>query len=234
MAFGRRFLGTCVALALLAAPAAALAGQPPPSATVRGSVADTSGDPVMGLTVRLLKTRTVRQFKAPKSKDQVVEEARGRTNEKGEFQIDFTLDPEFHAYFVRFYDPKLFDSVKYQLPPDMEISRQVELGGIVETHVVLKTQPDWPQVKALVDEYGSASQRGQVIRTLGLPTRKETLPEGRELWVFEPAGIAYVIAGERIIETHRIETKASKSGAREKPAEAAPLGEPEVQSEDVP
>jgi hypothetical protein len=191
---------------------------------VRGQVTDASGAPVPGHTVRLIKTRTVYKMKAPRSQAQMAEETRVRTDAEGAFEFQFPLDPAFHAYFVRFYDPALFDSVKYVVPKDAEISRLVEKGIAIEARTVLQMNPDWPQVRALVEEYGAASNRGQILRSLGLPKMKEPLEEGRELWVFDAAGISYVIEGDKVVETRKSDTAprrgepvpASSSGAAER------------------
>jgi hypothetical protein len=144
------------------------------------------------------------------------------TDGEGRFELEFALDPSFHAYFVRFFEPALFDAVKYLVPSDLEITRQSEKGGVVEAHAVLRFHPDWPQVKALIGEYGAASPRGQILRSLGLPKHKEDLGEGRELWVFEAAGVSYVIEGEKVVETRK--TDGGQSGST---APGASPGQPD-------
>jgi hypothetical protein len=200
---GRIPVAIIAATMLCALAPVARAARPEVVVRVRGEVTDASGAAVPGHTVRLIKTRTIYRFKSPRSQDQGVEEARARTDAEGRFEIEFSLDPSFHAYFIRFYDPALFDGVKYQLPRDVEITRQAEKGGAVEAHGVLPLHPDWPQVKALIAEYGAASHRGQILRSLGLPKIREPVGEGRELWVFEEAGVSYVIEGDRVVETRR-------------------------------
>ena len=219
---GRRPFGVAAGLFLAAASIApvAWAARLETVVTVRGAVTDATGAAVPGHSVRLIKTRTVYKFKTPRSQDQGVEEKRVRTDAEGNFELEFTLDPAFHAYFVRFYDPAQFDGVKYRLPEDLEITRQASSGGTVVAHAVLQLQPDWPQVKALIAEYGPASNRGQILRALGLPKLKETLGEGRELWIFEAAGVSYVIDGDRVVETRR-------TGRGERPDAVSPAASPE-------
>ena len=190
---------------LLAAPRA-VAGAAAANVVVSGQVKDAQGEVVPGLTLRIIKTRRIRSVSHPKSRPQEVEETRGRTDGEGRYRLELSVDPSFPFYFVRFYDPKTFDTVKYQLPPDLDISRGVESGGAVQASALLQMQADWPQVKALVDEYGPASQRGQIIRSLGLPTRRSSAGEGRELWEFDAAGVSYVLQGDQVIETRRTKT----------------------------
>lgn len=192
----------------LLVPQAAVA-TPETVVTVRGTVAETGGAPVPGNAVRILKTRTVYSLKAPRSQDQGVEEIRALTDAQGKFSLDLTLDPKFKYYYVRFYDPKEFDSVKYRLPLDLDISRPVKSGAPVELNGVLELQPTWPEVRKLVDEYGAASRRGQIVRALGLPTRRVSGEEGREIWTYDAAGVSYVLEGDKVIETRRMPVPAA-------------------------
>ena len=226
-----------IAAVLAATVITSLAVQPPAYsvqreavAIVRGVVKDTTGALVPGLTVRLIKTRTVYSLRPPRSQEQGVDETRVRTGPEGAFELEFPIDPTFHAYFVRFFDPKLFDAVKYRLPRDLDITRHVEAGRTVQANMVLELQPTWPQVKALVDEYGAASPLGQILRTLGLPTRREAEGEGRELWHFEAAGVSYLVDGDRVVETRR--TGAATDG--DGPGKPAAEGEQPAEQVDEP
>jgi hypothetical protein len=201
------FAGGLVAGAwLAAAPPPTVAAAAGAAMSIRGVITDTSGAPVAADTVRLLKTRKVRVLGAAPDADQAIEEARARTDAEGRFTIDAAIDNAFPFWFVRFYDPATFDGVKYRLPADLDVSRQVRAGAVIDAGVVLKFHPDWPQVRALVDEYGASSRRGQILRSLGLPTRRTPGDEGHETWEFARAGVTYVLDGDRVIETRRAPT----------------------------
>jgi hypothetical protein len=198
----------------VAARVPAATAAPAATVTIRGTVADASGAPLPGQVVRVLKTRRLRSVSAPRSTSQEVEEARTRTDSEGRFSLDIPQDNAFPFWYVRFYDPKVFDAVKYVLPVDVEVSRMIESGGPVEVAAVLKTQPDWPKVKALVDEYGAASSRGQILRSLGLPSSRTPAEEGREIWVYAAAGVTYVLQGDTVAETrHQAPIAGPPSGA---------------------
>jgi len=190
--------------------------------TIRGAVSDASGAAVPAATVRILKTRRVRVLGAAPDADQAVEEARGRTDAQGRYSIDIPVDHAFPFWFVRFYDVKSFDGVKYRRPADTDISRQVRAGTTIEASAVLQFHPDWPQVKALVEQYGAASRRGQILRSLGLPTRRAPQEGGLETWEYPAAGVAYLLDGDRVVETRRTE-----------PAPAAPTNEGPIAAEKV-
>lgn len=191
-------------LALLAASASALPAASEQTVVVKGQLieADGNGTPVAFQTVRLLKTRKIRSLSDRKSQAQEVEEARTRTDASGNFRFEIQADPSFPFWFLRFYDPKEFDTVKYQVPPDHDVSRPVHDGLGAEVRAALVFHRDWPKVKDLVDRYGAASQRGQILRTLGLPT-VQPQEDGKELWVYPASGVAYLLEGDKVIETRR-------------------------------
>jgi len=200
-AWANRTTIACALALLFGAPAGLVQGASESVATVKGMVSDAGGAAVPGHVVRLLKTRKLRALSAPRSSSQEVEEARTKTDAEGHFSIEFKVDNEFPFWYVRFYDPKEFDAVKYRVPQDVEISRGLAGSAAVEVGVVLQIQPDWPKVKALVDQYGPASRRGQIIRNLGLPSSQNPEGEDREIWVYDAAGVSYILQGDAVIET---------------------------------
>lgn len=171
---------------------------------VRGRVTDEKGQGVPGQTVRLLKSRTFVKLGGMRSLDQSVEEKRAVTDSLGFFEFEFPVDASFPYYYLRFYDPKTFDAVQYRMPEDREITKRVRSGRPVEVSIGLKLQPDWPQVKALIDAYTPGSQVGQILRSLGLPRSRQPEGPGRELWRYDQAGKAYVVEGGRVIETRTL------------------------------
>lgn len=172
--------------------------------SIRGSISDEAGAPIPGQTIRLLKSRSILKLSGLTTVDQNVEEVRAGTDPHGFFEFSVTPDPNFRYYYLRFYDPQGFDAVKYRLPDDREISRKVRQGRPVQESVVLRLQSDWPKVKALIDEYGPASHCGQILRALGLPTRRAPQGADRELWEFDAAGVAYLVEGQKVLETRRL------------------------------
>ncbi len=196
---------------------------------VRGRVTDEGGEGVPGQTVRLLKSRTYLKLGGLRSLDQSVEETRVVTDSLGFFEFDFPLDASFPYFYLRFYDPKTFDAVKYRLPDDREITKRVRRGRPVQASATLRYQPDWPQIKALIDSYSPASQVGQVLRSLGLPSSRAPEGPGRELWSYQRAGVAYLIEGGRVIETRALPggaRSAADEAAGDDPAPAVRVDEP--------
>jgi len=206
---GRGGLGVTAAVVLAAA--ASIAAREA-SVPVRGMVTDESGAPVAGLTVRVLKSRSVVDLANLRSRDQSLEELRTTTDAQGFFEIQLVSDPRFPYYHLRYYDPKTFDAVKYALPEDRDISRKVRKGRTVQASRVLEFHRDWPKVQALLEQHAPGTQAGQVLRALGLPTRRAPRDGGRESWTFEKAGVEYVLEGSRVLETRRLPRSAAAAG----------------------
>ncbi len=226
---GTPLLGMWIAFLLLAQPSTPLAA-PDRTVSVRGTVTDETGEAVPGHTVRLLKSRSVLHLGTFRSQDQNVEEVRATTDEHGFFEFSFPSDSQFPYYYMRFYDPKSFDAIKYRLPEDKEISRRVRQGRPVQVSVILKIQQDWPRVKSLIDEYGPASHCGQILRSLGLPSSRTPQEGGKEVWRYDRAGVSYVIQGSRVLETHRIPKSFPPGVPAEAESEEQPV--PAVRVED--
>lgn len=221
-----------VAVALMLLPGTGRAGDPK-EVTVRGQVTEASGGGVAGHTVRLLKSRTITEFGSFDKETQVVEETRVTTDEHGFYEMTFRVDSQFRHYHLRFYDPDGFDGVKYRLPRDKNISRRARKGRPSHADIELELQQDWPHVEALIEQYGSASHAGRVLRSLGLPTRRESAGEGRELWVYEQAGVTYVLEGSKILETRLAENTGSTESAAEHESTETSIAVPSIEEEDL-
>ncbi len=210
-----------LALALLL-PAVTFAEAEDDRVALRGRIVDETGEGVAGQTVRLLKSRTYVKVGGLRSLDQSVEDARVTTDALGFFELDYRADPLFPYYFLRFYDPKTFDAVKYRLPEDRDISKRLRSGRPVQVAVSLRFQPDWPKVKALLDTYSPGSQVGQVLRSLGLPSSRAPEGPGRELWTYDKARVAYVVEGSRVIATRTLPGGEEPATSEPKKDEALP------------
>jgi len=139
--------GAAALLSVLLLPAAALADEEEGQVSIHGRIIDGTGTGVAGQVVRLLKSRTYLKIGGLRSLDQSAEDARATTDALGFFEIATRRDAAFPYYYLRFYDPKTFDSVQYRLPEDREISKKVRSGRPVQISVSLQFQPDWPKVK---------------------------------------------------------------------------------------
>jgi hypothetical protein len=217
------------AILLVILPMAGRAESEDDRVAIRGRIVDETGEGVAGQAVRLLKSRTYLKLGGMRSLDQSAEDTRATTDALGFFEIESRQDPAFPYYYLRFYDPKTFDAVKYRLPDDREISKRVHSGRPVEISVSLKFQPDWSKVKALLDSYSPGSQVGQVLRSLGLPSSRAPEGPGRELWTYDKAGVVYVIEGSKVLETRTLPAgvkKAPGTAGQDEPAPAVRVDTP--------
>jgi len=199
-----RVAAAALGVSLLVLGAPARAAEEGDRLAVRGRFIDETGAGVPGQVARVLKSRTYLKVGGLRSLDQSVEDGRATSDGLGFFEIETRRDTQFPYVYLRFFDPKTFDSVQYRMPEDREITKRVRSGRAVEVSVSLEHQADWPKVKRLLDTYPPGSQVGQVLRSLGLPS--STAPEGpaRELWTYEKARVAYVIEGSKVIETRSL------------------------------
>lgn len=195
---------------------------------VRGRVTDATGAAVPGHSVRLLKARTILNPGTFKKREQNVEELSRTTDAHGFFEFIFPLDKKFRYYYLRFYDPDEFDAIKYRLPADKDISSKARKGRSIQADVILELQPGWPEIESLIREYGAGTQRSQILRALGLPSRRVPQGPGQELWEYDSAGIAYLIEGEKVIETRRSQG-AGESGTDDS---AVPARDPAANSQE--
>lgn len=202
---------------ILVAGAGPAWSDPGPEVVVRGQITDASGQPVAGHTVRLLKARTyvtLTNFKFNK-RSQDLEEARTTTDRHGFYEFTFPVDRDFRYYYLRFYDPAGFDAVRFRVPEDRDVSRRARKGRPVLANVELRTNPEWPEVKRMIDRYGQASDLGRILRAVGLPTRRTGEPGGREIWWYDDHDVSYVLQGEKVLKTRRATRSQVSEGATE-------------------
>lgn len=232
MAMPLHWIAPALSILVTLAPDAGPAwGGSAPEVVVRGQITDESGGPVEGHTVRLIKARTyvtLTDFKFNKQ-SQDIEETRATTDRHGFYEFTFPVDTDFRYYYLRFYDPSGFDAVRFRVPADRDISRRARKGRPVLANVELRTAPDWPEVKTLIDRYGEASDLARILRAVGLPTRRTGEPGGREIWWYDDHGVSYVVQGDRVLKTRRREP----GSAPGKETDEAGLRTERVEEEDL-
>jgi hypothetical protein len=209
-------------LLFLLTPAAAIAQSEEATVSLRGRIIDETGEGVAGQVVRLLKSRTYVKIAGLRSLDQSVEDARATTDSLGFFEFEYRPDRAFPYSYLRFYDPKTFDAVKYSLPEDRDVSKKLRSGRPVQVTVSLRFQPEWPRVKTLLDSFPAGSQVGQILRSLGLPSSRAPEGPGRELWTYNKAGVSYLVEGARIVETRQLPGGAKSTAGEPGKDEPAP------------
>lgn len=178
---------------------------PTPDVVIRGTVRDESGTALASYPVRLIKTKTILNLLRLNTSSQQLEEARVETGPDGSFELKLVPDPKYDYFYLRFYDPKTFDPVHYKVPGDVDVTRRLKQSLEVVILEVIQLHPEWPRVQELIAEFGADSNRGRILRALGLPERREALPgaPGRENWWYYAKGICYQMSSDDILRVRR-------------------------------
>lgn len=195
--------GLIAAVALLV-PENGSAARTIPKFRIRGSVIDEDGQPVGDLTVWLLKTRSLIQPGKLALESQVVEAGRVATDGNGFFELEADRDSAYRGYFLRFYDPKGFDAVRFRIPEDRDITRKWRGKRPIIVTAVLRFSEQWPEVRAWIARYGPDSPAARLLQSLGLPDQvADSDREGVVDWCFDAPGICYHLKGNEVLGQER-------------------------------
>jgi hypothetical protein len=199
--------GTAILLALSLWEGVPTKAADRPEVVIRGTVTDQAGKPLADYPVRLLKTKTILNLLHFSTDSQQQEQARTQTDGSGSFELRVVPDPKFDYFYLRFYDAKTFDPVRYSVPGDRDITRLVKTRGEVQVDQVIRDNPDWARVEAMLKDFGTDSNRGRILRSLGLPEKRETIAgsPGREDWWYYAKGICYQIQGDEVLKIRRFD-----------------------------
>ena len=196
----RRLLAWGAVIACLAWGPAAAQETGPGTVTIHGTIRNQAGAPMADYPVRLIKTKTTLKLLHFSTGSRQEEVGRAQTDAEGRFELQVTRDPRFDYFYLRFYDPKTFDVVRYAVPADVDITKTFKTKPEVGVDPVIQDHPDWSKVNAMLNDFGAQSNRGRILRSLGLPERRQTFPDapGREMWWYYAKGLCYQLQGDQI------------------------------------
>lgn len=171
---------------------------------IRGAVVNERGYPVPNTPVRLISQRV--EEKPPGSAPSIIEDKviETSTDSKGLYEIVALIDPYYNRYLLSFYNENQFDSILYAIPPNEDVSSAVFKEGIAEITInkTLKYNPQWPEIKTRIEEFGANSDRGRILRLKGIPDKVENFvlkKEGKgELWWYYSKGYCYRFLQEKL------------------------------------
>ncbi|MCI0407590.1 MAG: carboxypeptidase-like regulatory domain-containing protein [Acidobacteria bacterium] len=169
---------------------------------IRGTIRDQSGAPLADYPVRLIKTKTTLRLLHFSTGSRQEEYGRTQTDPQGRFELKVARDPQFDYFYLRFYDPKTFDPVRYSVPADVDITKTLKTKPELEVDSVILNHPDWSKVESLLSEFGAQSNRGKILRSLGLPERRQTFADspGKESWWYYAKGLCYQLQGDQVLK----------------------------------
>jgi hypothetical protein len=200
------------AAALIAAAFATIAGSAGVIAAerrvvVQGRVTSPSGQGMAGWPVALIGTQRYIEFSRYSTGGQVGTLASGTTDENGYFTFDLPRPRGYQFWFVRFADREHLDPVRYVTPEDVEITPDVRRSRVAQVQMTIKDHPDWPEVERLISEAGGEStQRGAILRTLGLPEKRSVSQDtGEEEWWYFTRGVLYTFKDGQPTGSRRFE-----------------------------
>jgi hypothetical protein len=195
-------MGSLILALALAIPAAA---QPTASPTneivIHGTIRNQAGEPMARYPVRLIKTKTTLNLLHFSTGSRQIDYGRTETDADGRYELKALPDPKFDYFYLRFYDPKTFDPVRYSVPADVDITKAFKTKPDLGVDAVIQDHPDWSKVESLLSEFGATSNRGKILRSLGLPERRQTFADspGKESWWYYAKGLCYQLQGDQVL-----------------------------------
>lgn len=199
------------ALLLLACGQAAAAVGP---VSVSGRVTDATGRGVANLAIRVLQSR--RDFKISdwQFEDHLLKQDLARTDADGFYEATFEPHPDYRGFWLRFYDPREFDAVRYAVPDDRDITARVRGRRAVVEAVVLADHPGWATVEALMREFGEGSPRAALVRQIGPPDRRDEEGGVERFW-YDRRGRVYRFRGGEFLGDEAWAPPAAAPGSRD-------------------
>lgn len=169
---------------------------------IHGRIVDEAGQPVANTPVTLVGRTLAADALTFSYREVQRRELVARTDARGEYRLEFTpadLGNNFHLFF---HGAEGFDGVRYRKVEPIDVTEPLKAQRELRFDQVLGTHPGWPEVQRLVAEYGPDSPRGQVVRTHGLPEKREPFTlEGQagETWWYYRLGVSYRFIGARLL-----------------------------------
>lgn len=180
---------------------------------VHGRIADEAGRPVADTPVTLMG-RTLNLDAAQFAyREQKRRELVARTDRNGEYRFEFTPADLGNNFTLFFYGAEGFDGVRYRKTESIDLTEPLKVQRELRFDQVLPTHPDWPEAQRLLAEHGAESPKGQILRTHGLPEKRETFTfegEEGETWWYYRLGVSYRFVGPKLLGRYPFEPLSAK------------------------
>lgn len=180
---------------------------------VRGRITDEAGHPAANTPVTLVGRTLILDATTLAYREGRRRELVARSDDKGEYRFEFTpaeLGNNFHLFF---YGAEGFDAVRYRKSEPIDLTEPLKVQRELRFDQVLPTNRDWSEVQRLIAEYGATSPRGQILRTHGLPEKREAFTlegKGGETWWYYGLGVSYRFLGPELLGRYPLESAPGK------------------------
>ncbi|MFQ5840221.1 MAG: carboxypeptidase-like regulatory domain-containing protein [Candidatus Methylomirabilales bacterium] len=172
---------------------------------VTGRVTNPRGEPVVGNPVVLVGRNLGFTIPAWRYETMAQDEVKTETDAEGRYRFEVNPANLGNNFYLFFTSKRGFDEVRYRRVEPIDITRRLKGELVVTVNQVLEWHPNWPEVQRLIAEYGPGSDRGRILRQLGLPERKEgtETPGGKsEVWHYFRKGVTYRFENGVLVATH--------------------------------
>ena len=199
-----------VTLAAGAALSLAAADEP---VAVDGQVFDTEGRALAGVTVVLVDRASGLASLARGAQE--IELGRTRTDRQGFFRIEADRAQAVGRLLVRCLVEERWDRQRYEPPDDVDVSGALREQGHAIATVLVREAPAWRELRrAILRAGGTATERGRILRTHGMPPETVATADGRVTWIYPSASYVFDPAG-RLVESRRGSREIAGTAARD-------------------
>jgi hypothetical protein len=172
---------------------------------VTGQVTDESGRPVVNTPVVILGRTLDLVTRRLEYEERGRQEVKANTDTQGRYRIEFIPASIGNNFSLFFHDKTGFDRVRFQPPEPLDITEPLRRDRTLIVNQALKFQTTWTEVERQITFYGPDSERGQILRTHGLPDKREesrTAEGDTVVWWYYADGVSYWFTGGKLTRTH--------------------------------
>jgi hypothetical protein len=183
------------------------------ASTIEGQIFDRDGKPLAGAVVRVVETAGGGFLPSASGPAEGREVARVAADRHGFFKFDLGPRTIRGPVLVRCHDDANWDRLRYATPPDKDVAAALRGRGRAVVACLVGDAPGWAALSREIARVGgSESDRGRVLRRMGLPPETFVGKDGQVEWRYPGAVYAF---RDGILVT------AKETAGRTPPAEAA-------------
>jgi hypothetical protein len=173
------------------------------AAAIEGQVFDGDGVSLSGVRVVLVHEPAAGLFTASDEKPEPSVVADTRTDEAGFFRLSVPAElPRGGTLEVRVRPTRQWDHLRYAPPAPMRLDDEARRGGTEIVTIVVEDARAWREIEREIRRVGGAdTDRGRLLRRLGLPPEVVARADGRIEWRYPD--VTYVFQDAELVETRR-------------------------------